>query len=85
MSHFSHQGSTGAVRQDGQNSTFGRFPPSSLRRCGNRIASNKFVRRYHTLGFSRHRLEKVWWFSEKWPAWVGDGLPKLYVDHSITR
>ena len=19
----------------------------------------------------------VWWFSERWPAWVGDGLPKL--------
>jgi len=67
MSHFSHQGSTGAVRQDGQNSTFGRFHPSSLRRCGNRIASNKFVRRYHTSGFSRHRLEKVphYWGSQR--------------------
>jgi len=54
MSHFSHQGSTSGVRQDGQNSTFGRFLPSSLRRCGKRIENNKFVRRYHTSGFWRH-------------------------------
>jgi len=54
MSHFSHQGSTSGVRQDGENSTFGRVLPSSLRRCGNRIANKTFVRRYHTSGFSRH-------------------------------
>jgi len=54
MSHFFHQGPTGGVRQGGQNSSFGRFLPSSLLRCGNRIASNKFERRYHTSGVSRH-------------------------------
>jgi len=78
MSHFSHPGSTSRVRQDGQNSTFGRFLPSSLRRCGNRIASNKFVRRYQphfglfatwslTSPNSRH-VRAIPWPSERWRA-----------------